>query len=145
LFNSTLPNSSVITLGTGGFTNTSGEDYICYAFAEKEGYSKFGKYIGNGSSNGPFIYTGFRPAWVMVKRTDSTGSWNIADAVRSPYNEVDEQLQANLSNAESTTFDMDFTSNGIKVRTTDGARNASGGTYIYLAFAEQPFKYANAR
>jgi len=145
LFNSTLPNSSVITLGTGGFTNTSGEDYICYAFAEKKGYSKFGKYIGNGSSNGPFIYTGFRPAWVMVKRTDSTGSWNIADAVRSPYNEVDEQLQANLSNAESTTFDMDFTSNGIKVRTTDGARNASGGTYIYLAFAEQPFKYANAR
>ena len=82
----------------------------------------------------------------MIKRTDSTGSWNIADAVRSPFNEVDEQLQANLTNTESTTFDFDFLSNGFKARTTDSARNANGGSYLYLAFADgNPFKYANAR
>jgi hypothetical protein len=119
--------------------------YIAYCFHSVDGYSKVGSYTGNGNADGTFVYTGFRPSWVIIKRTDSTGSWNIADAVRSPDNEVDEQLQANLSNAESTTFDFDFTSNGFKARTTDGARNASGGSYIYLAFAESPFKYANAR
>ena len=136
-------NSTTFTVSSSSSAN--GSSMVAYCFAEKEGYSKFGSYIGNGSSDGPFIYTGFRPAWVIVKRYDGTGSWNIADAARSPYNEVDEQLQANLTNAESTIFDMDFTSNGIKVRTTDSARNASGGSYIYMAFAENPFKYANAR
>jgi hypothetical protein len=136
-------NSTTFTVSSSSSAN--GSSMVAYCFAEKEGYSKFGSYTGNGSSDGPFIYTGFRPAWVIVKRYDGTGSWNIADAARSPYNEVDEQLQANLTNAESTIFDMDFTSNGIKVRTTDSARNASGGSYIYMAFAENPFKYANAR
>jgi len=144
-WNNTEPTSSVFSLGTANNTNQSGDSHVAYVFTDIDGFSKAGSYTGNGSSDGPFIYTGFRPAWVIVKRYDGTGSWNIADAARSPYNEVDEQLQANLTNAESTIFDMDFTSNGIKVRTTDSARNASGGSYIYMAFAENPFKYANAR
>mgnify|MGYP000459929827 CR=1 FL=1 len=130
--------------GDGSLTNTSGDNYISYCFANVDGFSKVGSYVGNGSADGVFVFTNFEVKWLMVKRTDSTGSWNIADAVRSPDNEVDEQLQANLANAESTSFDFDFLSNGFKARTTDGARNASGGTYIYLAFGSS-FKFANAR
>lgn len=121
------------------------QNVVSYCFHSVEGYSKIGTYTGNGSTDGAYVYTGFRPAWVIIKRTNSTGSWNIADSKRSPENEVDEQVQANLTNAESTSFDFDFTSNGFKARTTDSARNASGSTYIYMAFAEAPFKYANAR
>ena len=118
---------------------------ISYCFHSVEGYSKIGKYTGNGNADGTFVFTGFKPAWVMIKRTNGTGSWNIADSKRSPNNVVAEQVQANLNNAESTAFSFDFLSNGFKARTTDAARNGDGDTYIYMAFAEAPFKYANAR
>jgi hypothetical protein len=145
LFNSTLPSSSVITLGTGGFVNTSSENYICYAFAEKEGFSKFGTYTGNGNADGTFVYTGFRPAWVMVKRTDSTGSWVVQDTQRDPYNQANNTLLPNSNSTELTYLGMDYLSNGFKVRNTDGGYNTSNGSYIYLAFAEAPAKYSNAR
>tara|TARA_B100000963_G_scaffold184135_2_gene160042 strand:+ start:2213 stop:4768 length:2556 start_codon:yes stop_codon:yes gene_type:complete len=125
--------------------DVSGIDYVAYCFAEVESYSRFGSYTGNGSTDGTFVYTGFRPSWVMVKRTDGVVSWNVADSTRSPHNLVDEQVQPNLSNAENLFFDYDFLSNGFKIRTSDSSKNASGGTYIYMAFAENPFKYANAR
>jgi hypothetical protein len=139
------PPTATVFYQNGSSYNVNTDTYIAYCFHSVDGYSKVGSYVGNGSADGTFVFTNFEVKWLMVKRTDSTGSWNIADAVRSPFNEVDEQLQANLANAESTTFDFDFLSNGFKARTTDSARNASGGSYIYLAFAEAPFKYANAR
>jgi hypothetical protein len=128
--------------------NYSGEDYIAYVFHSVEGFSKFGSYTGNGSADGPFVYTGFRPAFVMVKRTDSTGHWVIRDNTRNTINPVGRWLLANDSGAEYDydSLDLeDFTSNGFKLRTTSGQMNASGGTYIYMAFAENPFKYSNAR
>lgn len=146
LMKPTSGDATTVSVGIGltATTNESGDDFIMYLFHSVEGYSKIGTYVGSSALS--FVYTGFRPAWLMIKRTDSTGSWNIADAVRSPFNEVDEQLQANLTNTESTTFDFDFLSNGFKARTTDSARNANGGSYLYLAFADgNPFKYANAR
>ncbi len=138
-FNDTAPNTSVVTLGNNGITNSGSYNYIMYCFSERKGYSKFGSYTGNGNTDGTFVYTGFKPAWVMLKATSATGSWNIADSKRSPENEVDEQVQANLSNAESTSFDFDFTSNGFKARTTDAARNGSGVSYIYMAFSNSSF------
>ncbi|MBI1308658.1 MAG: hypothetical protein GC129_02210 [Proteobacteria bacterium] len=144
------PDSSTLTLAkNSSILNTNGDNYVAYLFAEVPGFSKFGSYTGNGSStDGPFIYTGFRPAFIMRKRTDSTGNWTIVDDIRSPANKVDDYVWANLSNAElanTTAADIDFLSNGFKVRSTATDDNASGGTYIYAAFAEAPFKYANAR
>lgn len=143
----TLPTSSVFGLGTHLNINQSGDDFIAYVFAEVESYSKYGSYSGNGSSNGPFIFTGFRPAWLMVKRTDSTTSWYIYDNKRDNINLAGTLLQADndAAEAESTTNAFDFYSNGFKARGTGGTVNASGGTFIYMAFAEMPFKYANAR
>ena len=142
VWNSTAPTSSVFTLGDAwddyGFNNI-----IAYCFHSVEGYSKFASYTGNGSTDGPFVYTGFRPAFVMIKRTDSTGGWSMADSARPEYNPA-VALQANTTVAEFGS-DLDITSNGFKVRTTWVERNASGGTYIYMAFAESPFKYSNAR
>ena len=145
-FWNTTPTSTVFGLSTSTGNNKSGDRHIAYCFAEIEGYSKIGSYTGNGNStDGTFVYTGFRPAWVMVKRSDGVVSWNVADSTRSPENLVDEQVQPNLSNAENLFFDYDFLSNGFKIRTSDSSKNASGGNYIYMAFAENPFKYANAR
>lgn len=142
--NSTYPSSSVITLGDS--LGTNGSSMIAYCFADVDGYSKMGKYVGNGSTNGPFVYIGFRPAFVITKESTSTSGWNLRDNVRSPENVVNEVLQANTSSAEMTSgYDVDFLSNGFKVRTSLSDSNASGQTYIYLAFAENPFKYANAR
>ena len=143
----TLPTSSVFGLGTHLNINQSGDDFIAYVFAEVESYSKYGSYSGNGSSNGPFIFTGFRPAWLMVKRTDSTTSWYIYDNKRDNINLAGTLLQADndAAEAESTTNAFDFYSNGFKARGTGGTVNASGGTFIYMAFAEMPFKYANGR
>jgi hypothetical protein len=108
-----------------------------------------GSYTGNGSSDGPFVYTGFRPAWVMIKRADSTSDWWIFDTARDTYNRIDSVLYPNLSVAEftdtGTIFDFDLLSNGFKNRSTNSIVNGSGATYIYLAFAENPFKFANAR
>jgi hypothetical protein len=150
-WNDTHPTTDVFSVGgymAGHADLTSPSTKICYCFANVDGYSKVGSYVGNGSADGPFIYTGFRPAWVMVKRSDSTGWWGISDNARSTYNQVANTLAANESYSESTlTSDLkvDFLSNGFKIRDTDGYYNASGGTYIYLAVAESPFKYSTAR
>ena len=146
-WNDTAPTTSVFTIGSSLSTNTSGDNLIAYCFAEVEGYSKFGSYTGNGSSDGPFVYCGFRPAFVMVKRTDVADSWVVHDGERDLENPVELMLFPDLSSAElgSGTASMDFLSNGFKLRVISTARNASGGTYIYMAFAENPFKYANAR
>ena len=145
-FNDTEPTSSVMTLGTGHVVNATDEDYIAYFFTDIEGYCKAGSYTGNGSSDGTFIHTGFRPAWVMIKRTDATADWWALDNKRNSSNVVDLRLRPNSSSAEEgpdATFD--FLANGLKIRGNYSTLNASGGTYIYLCFAEQPFKYSNAR
>ena len=143
--------SSTFTLGVDSWVNASGQPFICYAFNSVEGFSKFGSYTGNGSSDGPLVYTGFRVGWLMVKRTDDAFGWYIHDAVRDPFNHTDSELVANSSGAEYSREGagggeaFDFVANGFKVRTANTALNASGGTYIYMAFAEQPFKFSNAR
>jgi len=142
-FSSTVFSPPDLTYG-----NVSGATYVNYLFTSIDGYSKIGSYTGNGSTDGSFIYTGFRPAWLMVKRTDVANSWYIVDTVRTPNINAgnDDLLYPNLNNAEGSTNDFfDVFSNGFKLPSTSPAVNASGGTYIYLAFAEQPFKYANAR
>jgi hypothetical protein len=118
---------------------------VSYCFAPVAGYSAFGSYTGNGSTDGPFVYTGFRPEFVMVKRTDSTESWYIIDAVRDPYNVSSLYLSPNGTSAEASSIFYDLVSNGFKLRTSAAYANASGGTYIYAAFAESPFKYSLAR
>ena len=138
-WNDTAPTSSVFSIGDGTQVNTSGSNMIAYCFAEKKGFSKFGSYTGNGNDNGTFVYTGFKPAFLLIKRTDSTGAWHMADSVRDPDNPHDHALTSNTSNAESTSATwFDILSNGIKLRYT-GAHNQSGGNYIYMAFAENPF------
>ncbi len=138
-FNNTAPTSSVFTVNTAGGTNQDGEKFIAYCFAPIQGYSKFGSYTGNGNADGPFVYTGFSPAWVMIKRTDAVQNWNIHDSKRREYNSNTKYVFANLSNAEATSSNlaMDFLSNGFKLRSSDDAQN--NGTYIYMAFAESPF------
>ena len=146
LWNNTSPTSSVFSVGTDGWVNTSVRTYVAYCFAEVAGYSKFGSYTGNGSSDGPFIYTGFRPAYVMVKVTTAANVWLILDATRNTSNVVTLNLNADQSSAENTYSGWcDFTSNGFKVRGTDGAINTGSGTYIYMAVASNPFKYSLAR
>jgi len=115
---------------------------VAYCFASKQGYSKFGRYVGNGNGDGQFIYTGFKPAFVMVKRSDSAGSWFILDTKRSPFNLADNYLSPSANSAESnylSAFQLDIVSNGFKLRTSYAETNASGGSYIYMAFAENPF------
>ena len=121
-------------------------EVVTYCFASKDAYSSIGSYSGNGSADGPMIVTGFRPAWVMIKRTDNTGEWIMFDNKRSPFNVVDKVLLAENASAEYTISNMlDINSNGFKMRDTHASRNASGGTYLYMAFAKSPFKTANAR
>ena len=137
--NDTTPTSSVVSLSSN-ISNQDGKTFIMYSFAEKQGYSKFGSYTGNGNVSGPMIWTGFKPAWVMIKRTDSTNNWGIMDNKRSTFNEVGDQLMANTSDAEDNpTSGRDFLSNGFKLRETGNAINGSGASYIYMAFAENPF------
>ena len=141
--NSTAPSSTVITLGTSAIINGNGESYVTYAFHEVRGYSKFGSYTGNGSSDGTFVYTGFKPSWLMIKRTNSsTGAyWTIQDSERWKRNPLEKPLLASSTDAESGLSDatMDFLSNGFKIRNTLNSTNASGSTYIFMAFAEHPF------
>jgi hypothetical protein len=142
--NGTQPTSSIITLGDSAGTN--GSSMVAYCFAAVPGYSAFGSYTGNGSTDGPFVYLGFRPRFVMYKRTDTSGSWVLLDSTRGAYNVINPYLLAESSGAEdSSVAILDFLSNGFKQRNTYSASNASGGTYIYMAFAETAFKYANAR
>ena len=140
--------SSVISLGTAvGEDNTNGGTYVAYCWSEVEGYSKFGSYTGNGSTDGAFVYTGFKPKFVMIKRTNTTGSWVVFDGARNTYNVTNNTLYPDLVNAEeSGVMLIDFVSNGFKLRSSAvNEINASGSTYIYAAFAENPFKYSNAR
>ena len=148
----TSPTSSVFSFANGssnqGNVNESGDNYVAYCFAEVPGFSKFGSYTGNGSSDGSFVYTGFRPAFVMFKRTDSTNDWQIYDSTREPANVTNDIIFANKSDAEvsnSTNNNFDLLSNGFKLRNTSGSQNASGGTYIFMAFAETDFANALAR
>ena len=142
-FNDTAPTSSVFSLGSDTSVNGSSSTFIVYCFAEKKGYSKFGSYIGNGSSDGSFIFTGFKPAWVLLKATSiGTEHWWIYDNKRSESNVTDDGIVASLSNAEfsnNATFKIDLLSNGFKLRNSDGSHNGSGTSYIYMAFAENPF------
>jgi hypothetical protein len=146
IWGTNVPTSTKFYLGTDTATNTSGSTYVGYVFSEVAGYSKFGEYTGNGSStDGTFVYLGFRPAWVMVKQTNSTGSWYIFDNKRDGYNETEPYLLSNSSNVEATDLGWDILSNGFKNRNNYAQTNGSGSTYIYLAFAESPFKNARAR
>ena len=131
------------TFSIGSARDANGSTMIGYSFAEVEGFSSFGSYTGNSSTDGPFVYTGFKPAFVMTKRTDSTSDWTIEDTTRSTFNLVENALFTNLTIAEDTTGDrMDILSNGFKLRTT---QQPNVGTLIYMAFAETPFKTATAR
>ena len=147
-FNDTAPTSTVFSVGTSASSNNSSEGHIAYCFSEVAGYSKFGKYTGNGNASGTFVFTGFRPAWVLIKCSSSTFNWMIYDSKRGAFNLIDEYLMANSENAEagsSSDNPIDFLSNGFKLRYTNTSTNQSGGTYIYLCFAESPFKNARAR
>ena len=147
-WNNTAPTSTVFSLGNGTDINASGATNVAYCWAPIAGYSAFGSYTGNGSADGPFIYTGFRPKFFLLKRSDtgSAANWEIYDTSRDPYNQSVNRLSPSTSDAESSSYALgDILSNGVKIRQTDQTWNASGGTYIYMAFAENPFKYANAR
>ena len=145
LWNNTEPTSSVISLGYNAGTNNNAQNYVMYAFAEIEGYSKFGSYTGNGSTDGPFIYTGFRPSFILTKASSRTEDWAIIDNKRDAYNVNFKFLKPNTSEAENTGVNRcDFTSNGFKWRDTNTKFNQSGETYIYMAFAENPFVSSGA-
>ncbi len=142
MWNNTAPSSTVVTLGGGDETNNDTGGSVMYCFAEIEGYSKMGSYTGNGSSSdGPFVYTGFRPAWVMVKAIDHTieTSWNILDSKRNTFNPLNSFFNADNSNAEATFTFWDFTSNGFKIRNIGNTFNINNINFIYMAFAENPF------
>jgi len=141
VWSSTAPSSSVVTLGETGGVNENNDAYIMYAFAEKQGYSKFGSYKGNGNANGTFVYTGFKPAFVIVKRTDATNYWFMFDDKRSTSgsNPTDKELYPNGNEVEDTSARFDFLSNGFKNRLNSAGSNTSGGSYIYIAFSENPF------
>lgn len=151
IWNNTAPDSTNIYVGKNGWAgqaqvNGSGVNYIVYAWAEVPGFSNFGIYTGNGSNDGPFINTGFRPAFVLIKQSSASGnSWQLVDMNRPTYNPIDTRLVPDGNNSENSLVSMDLLSNGFKIRTNNNAFNASGATYIYAAFAEAPFKYANAR
>ena len=144
------PNSTVVTIGSAGNItpiNGNGQTYVMYCFAQVAGYSAFGSYTGNGSSDGPFVYTGFRPRYVLIKRTDSATNWYQFDTARNTYNVMKDELLPNSSNPqEDNSRWIDCLSNGFKIRNDNvGQINANGGTFIYMAFAENPFKIARAR
>ena len=144
-FNSTAPTSSVFSVGTDTAINTSSGTHIAYLFAEKQGFSKFGSYKGNGNADGPFVYTGFRPAMVIIRNSSATGNWEIFDTKRSTYNLMHATLYADTNSAEytGTGNQIDVLSNGFKVRNEDTNTNDNGETTVFMAFAEQPFVNSN--
>jgi hypothetical protein len=152
-WNNTTPGASVFTLGadggSGNYPTNDTTTYVAYCFAPVVGYSSFGSWTGNGSADGPFVFTGMRPRYILWKRTDSTSDWTVLDAARDTYNYAEKQLVPNTSGAEQVTgggfVRIDFLSNGFKLRGSDIYMNANNGTYIYAAFAESPFNYARAR
>jgi hypothetical protein len=147
VFNDTAPTSSVFSIGTWGGINYSTDNFVAYCFAEVPGFSKFGSYTGNGSTDGPFVYCGFRPRFIMIKNSSASANWTIVDTSRDSYNVAKSRLFPSTSDAENTAADnVDILSNGFKVRVaSDTGANTSGNTYIFAAFAEAPFNYARAR
>jgi hypothetical protein len=146
VWNSTAPSTTVFSIGTASGVNTSLATYVAYCFAPVAGYSAFGSYTGNGSTDGPFVYTGFRPRWIMVKNASATSDWRVIDSARDLYNATTQHLYPNLSNAEATAAaTLDVISNGFKIRGTGTGYNGNGNTIIYAAFAETPAKFSLAR
>jgi hypothetical protein len=146
MWNSAAHTSSTFSIGTDGAVNTNGNSYVAYLWSEVAGFSKFGQYTGNGSADGPFVYCGFKPRYLMFKRTDTTSDWYIYDSVRNVTNYVNLEAYPHLNAAEVNGGEtVDFLSNGFKIRTNQTPKNASGGTFVYAAFADQPFKYATAQ
>lgn len=145
-WNNTAPTSTVFTAGS--YSSEGTVTYVAYCFAEVAGYSRFGSYTGNGSADGPMVFTDFKPAYVMIKQSSASGEhWTILDNKRNTYNVINKELYANLSNAEGSNAGnatLDFLSNGFKIRTTNAGQNTNGATYIYAAFASDPFKYSLA-
>jgi len=143
-WNNTSPTSTVFSLGASNPSNANQD--VAYCWTPIAGYSAFGSYTGNGSTDGPFIYTGFRPRFVLIKRTNAAEDWNIWDSSRSPFNLASVMLRPNSTDADDgTVAGIDLLSNGFKWRNTWSGTNASGSTYVYACWAENPFKYANAR
>jgi len=142
-FNDVEPTSSVFTVGAGDNGNNSGEDNIAYLWTSIQGFSKFGSYTGNGSADGTFVYTGFRPAFVVIKQTNSTGNWMLWDSKRLGYNPNQNEMYANTSHAEQTDDRIDLLSNGFKLLENTAGFNGSGDTHIFMAFAEAPFVNSN--
>jgi len=140
LWNSTSPTSSVFSLGTSLGVNGSGDTHVAYCWTPIAGYSAFGSYTGNGSTDGTFVYLGFKPRWVLIKRSTDVTNWRILDTARDTFNIANKELFPNTSNSESSFNALDVVSNGFKIRNTDGAYNTSGGTYIFAAYASNPFK-----
>lgn len=147
VWNDAEPTSSVFSVGAGSDTNINDATYVVYLWRSIEGYSKVGYYIGNGNAAGPFIYTGFRPQYTIVKGIDIVEGWAVLDSARDPYNVMTHAIQIDENQPESITTGRatDHLSNGFKIRTSDSHKNTSGKYYLYMAFAEQPFKNANAR
>jgi hypothetical protein len=137
-FQDQSPSSSVVYMTNDAALNGSSRNYIMYCFADVKGYSKFGSYEGNGNANGTFVYTGFKPAWIMTKMSSGVQTWNIFDNRRNGYNPTERNLQANLNNAEDTGRDLDILSNGFKQRNGGAEGNGNNSTYIYMAFAAEP-------
>ena len=144
-FNNTSPTSSVFTVGTGTTWNASGATFVDYCFAEVKGFSKFGSYTGNGSTDGPFVYTGFKPAFVFMKKTSAIGQWYIWDNKRNTYNVMNLALHPNTSDTDQSygTDGIDILSNGFKLKSVYTYLNASSATYVYMAFAENPLVGTN--
>ena len=146
IHNSTQPTSSVFTVGVASESNDDDETYIAYLWAPKQGFSKFGSYIGNGNDDGTFVYTGFRPALVIIKRRDGSDGWNMWDNKSNPSNEVTKFSSPDTGEAEQTgssDHQLDFLSNGFKCRESGSEINTSGGNYVYMAWAEAPFVNSN--
>lgn len=143
VWNATAPTSSVFSVGTASGTNTNTYTYLAYCWHSVDGFSKFGSYTGNGNADGPFVYTGFRPAWVMTKATSGSRDWNMYDSTRSSINPTGSILTANSNYSEATVYNsnkvIDILSNGFKLRGNNSNTNASGVTFVYMAFAEHPF------
>ena len=138
-WNDTAPTSSVFTVGTGSVVNRNSSTYVYYLFSEKQGYSKFGSYKGNGNADGTFVYTGFKPAFVIIKDT-AARDWIMLDNKRNPFNVADNRLFPNSTDAQNTGVDaLDFTAQGFKIRSNNSTVNVSGNIYAYMAFAENPF------
>jgi hypothetical protein len=140
----TAVSSTTVTV-YGGSTNQTGTNYVMYCWAPIAGYSAFGSYTGNGSADGPFVYLGFRPRFIMFKCSSNSGNWDMLDTSRNTYNVANYRLLAESSGAEITGAGVDIVSNGFKIRNTDTSYNGSGQVYIYMAFAETPLKFSNAR